>query len=528
MSDRNRYYVSTPIYYVNDRPHIGHVYTTTVADVMARYMRLKGKEVFFLTGTDEHATKVVEKAEENGVSPQEWADLNAGHFQAAFAELGLSNDDFIRTSEDRHKERVTRYVSQLMDSGDVYPGEYEGWYDPSQEEYVPDNKAREYEFKSPITGRDLVKKSEKNYFFRLSAYAEPLLAHIERNPEFIVPEARRNELVGRIKEGLNDVPMSRTGAGDWGIPVPGDAEHTIYVWIDALFNYLTTVDTDDRRDNWPCDLHLLAKDILWFHAAIWPAMLMALGKIPGNEWIGLPAQICSHSFWISEGRKMSKSLGNFIDLELIHRYVDTFGLDALRYFLAGYGPMGTSDRDFAEARFIEAYNKELANVVGNGASRVGSMIGKYCEGKLPAPSVEIDGTAELQSAVAKSVARYTEAMRSVRLDVACEAAVDVFRAVDLYIDRTRPFKMAKDLEQREAVGTVLYHCAEGIRIGSMLLAPVMPERMAALWAAYGLNDPTEVGVDAFTEWMEWGRGTPGMNIEKVALFARYQPPENDS
>ncbi|MAB90305.1 MAG: hypothetical protein CMJ90_12705 [Planctomycetes bacterium] len=301
MSDRNQYYITTPIYYVNDRPHIGHVYSTTVADAVARFKRLRGLDVFFLTGTDEHAAKVADKAAENGVTAQEWADRNAEYFERTFNDLGTTHDDFIRTSQDRHKEGVTRYISQLMETGDVYLGEYEGWYDAGQEEYVPENKAREYEFKSPINGKPLVKKSEKNYFFKLSEYSDALLAHLEQQPDFIVPEARMNELVGRINEGLLDVPMSRTGAAGWGIPVPGDSEHTIYVWIDALFNYLTTVDTEDRRRFWPADVHLLAKDILWFHAAIWPAMLMALGKIPGNEWIRVPRQICSHSFWIAEG-----------------------------------------------------------------------------------------------------------------------------------------------------------------------------------------------------------------------------------
>ena len=523
MSDRNQYYITTPIYYVNDRPHIGHVYSTTVADAVARFKRLRGLDVFFLTGTDEHAAKVADKAAENGVTAQEWADRNAEYFERTFNDLGTTHDDFIRTSQDRHKEGVTRYISQLMETGDVYLGEYEGWYDAGQEEYVPENKAREYEFKSPINGKPLVKKSEKNYFFKLSEYSDALLAHLEQQPDFIVPEARMNELVGRINEGLLDVPMSRTGAAGWGIPVPGDSEHTIYVWIDALFNYLTTVDTEDRRRFWPADVHLLAKDILWFHAAIWPAMLMALGKIPGNEWIRVPRQICSHSFWIAEGKKMSKSLGNFVDLEKISYYVDTFGLDALRYFLIGYGPIGTGDRDFAESRFIEAYNKELANVVGNGASRVASMIGRYCDGVLPEATEEVEGTEALQSAVSGSVARYVKGFEAFRLELAAQAAVDVFRAVDLYIDRTQPFKLAKDPAQGAAVSSILYHCAEGIRIGSMLLRPILPDRMGELWRRYGLSDPEAMGEDAFMAWMAWGGGVPGTPIEKGdPLFARYQ------
>ncbi len=238
-----KFYVTTPIYYVNDRPHIGHVYTTTIADIAARFHRLCGDEVFFLTGTDEHAAKVVDSAAEHGVTAQQWADQNAKAFQDTFAKLGIRNDDFIRTSQERHKVKVQQYVGELLETGDVYLGDYEGWYDAGQEEYLPENKAKEYEFKSPINGKPLVRKKEKNYFFRLSKYSDALLKLLEERPEFVHPDVRRNEVRNRIREGLNDVPISRAGASEWGIRVPGDAQHTIYVWIDALFNYLSTVDT---------------------------------------------------------------------------------------------------------------------------------------------------------------------------------------------------------------------------------------------------------------------------------------------
>jgi methionyl-tRNA synthetase len=326
-----KFYVSTPIYYVNDRPHIGHVYTTTMADILARYHRLCGDDVFFLTGTDEHAAKVVDSAAERGLTAQQWADQNAQAFQETFAKLGIANDDFIRTSQPRHKEKVQQYVGELLKTGDVYLGEYEGWYDAGQEEYLPENKAKEYEYKSPFNGKPLVRKTEKNYFFKLSKYADALLQKMNDEPHFVQPDVRRNEVVNRIREGLNDVPISRMGGGDWGIKVPGDDQHTIYVWIDALINYLSTVDTPERSQYWPADVHLIAKDILWFHAVIWPAMLLAL-KRP------LPKQVYAHSFWISEGQKMSKSLGNFVDLEKIDRHVAEFGLDAFRYYLAAYGP----------------------------------------------------------------------------------------------------------------------------------------------------------------------------------------------
>jgi len=259
---RQKFYVTTPIYYVNDRPHIGHVYTTTLADVLARYHRLRGDDVFFLTGTDEHAAKVVDTAAERGLSPLEWADRNAAEFQRTFEKLGMSHDDFIRTSQDRHTQRVTQYVQQLLDTGDVYAGQYEGWYDASQEEYLPEARAKEYDYKSPITGRPLVRKAERNYFFKLSAYQDRLLKLLENQRDFVQPDSRRNEVLARIRDGLNDVPISRTGTGGWGIVMPGDDQQSIYVWIDALFNYLTTVDDEQRGHYWPADVHLIAKNIL--------------------------------------------------------------------------------------------------------------------------------------------------------------------------------------------------------------------------------------------------------------------------
>src|ERR1017187_9128262 len=261
-----KFYVTTPIYYVNDRPHIGHVYTTTIADIAARFHRLCGDEVFFLTGTDEHAAKVVDSAAEHGVTPQQWADQNAQAFQETFAKLGITNDDFIRTSQPRHKEKAQQYMAELLKTGDVYLGEYEGWYDAGQEEYLPENKAKEYEFKSPFNGKPLVRKREKNYFFRLSKYSDALLKLLEERPEFVQPDVRRKEVANRIREGLNDIPISRTSEHNWGIRVPGDEAHVIYVWIDALFNYLSAVDNPERQHLWPADVHLIAKDILWFHA----------------------------------------------------------------------------------------------------------------------------------------------------------------------------------------------------------------------------------------------------------------------
>ncbi len=538
MSTPKTFYVTTPIYYVNDEPHIGHVYTTTVADVMARFHRLAGRDVFFLTGTDEHAAKVVDSAAAHNVTPIQWADRNAKSFQETFAKLAISNTDFIRTTQDRHKTRVQAYVKALMNSGDVYLGDYAGWYDAGQEEYVTDANAEKQGFKSAINQKPLVRKTEKNYFFRLSAYREPLLALLERGEEFdgcrfnVLPEARKNEIVNRIKE-MNDVPISRTGQGDWGISIPGDDQHKIYVWIDALFNYISTVDTDERRKYWPADVHLLAKDILWFHAAIWPAMLLALKKQPGYEWVLLPKSVYSHSFWIHEGVKMSKSLGNFIDLKEIDQYIATFSLDALRFFLAAEGPLGTNDSDFAKSKFIETYNTALANTLGNSLSRTSNMTTKYFGGVLPAPVADAGDATLTPEVVAGLAAASAKAYEELDLSGAIASALGIVRKVDEFIEKTKPFTLAKDPANLPRVATILYNCAEALRIASVLLWPVIPGKIQELWARFGQDytaqlaaAPATGGVDHLAQWLTWGGLKPGTAIViGEPLFPRYVPPK---
>ncbi|TVQ31960.1 MAG: methionine--tRNA ligase [Phycisphaeraceae bacterium] len=530
---QQRYYITTPIYYVNDRPHIGHCYTTLVADVAARFMRLSGRDVFLLTGTDEHAERVVEAAAERGLTPIQWADRNAGAFEDAFRLLGFSNDDFIRTTQKRHTEKVESYIRRLNDSGDVYLGDYQGWWDHTQEEYVPENTAREHDFKSPITGKPLERRQEKNYFFRLSAYQDRLLKHIESNPGFIRPESRRNEVLGRIRTGLQDVPVSRAVDPDdpksgWGILMPGDESHRIYVWIDALFNYLSAVDTDDRRKYWPAQAHVIGKDILWFHAVIWPCMLMALGE-------KLPGCIYAHSFWIREGRKMSKSLGNFIDMPTLTAYIDRYGLDATRWFLATQGPMGATDADFAHAKFIEVYNADLANGLGNAASRVSNMIAKYFDGACPDPTrwhgspsrgehAGHDWPAIATSAVENAMTRF----EALDIPGALEAAVALARRVDGYIHATEPFKLAKDPEKLPEVGAILYHAAEALRIASLLMWAAIPAKVEDLQRRFGCE--FNPGAAPLRDLAAWGGLTPGAHIEKGdALFPRADgeeaPPE---
>ena len=469
----NRCYISTPIYYINDRPHIGHVYTTLVADVIARHRRQHGDAVFFLTGTDEHAPKVAESARANGVAALAWADRHDAAFQATFAAFGISNDDFIRTSQPRHVLRVREYLTALLVSGDVYQGRYDEWYDPGQEEYVPEARAARLEYRSPISGKPLVRRQEENYFFRLSAYADDLLRLFEERPDFVQPAARRNEVIGRIREGLHDFPISRAGL-DWGISVPGDEQQTVYVWIDALFNYLSTVDTPERRHLWPADVHLIAKDILWFHAVIWPAFLIALRRRPGYEWVELPRRVYTHSFWVSDGRKMGKSLGNFVDLERLERCRQLVGLDGLRYFLAKDGPIDISDRDFSEARIEGVYNAELANLFGNLVQRAASLVARYADGVVPPPGPLDADDEHLRAEADLLPQRVASAFDRLALDRAADAILDFVTTANRYADTTAPWQRAKEGDH-ERVRTVLYHLVESARLAAWHLWPFIPE-----------------------------------------------------
>ena len=507
-------YITTPIYYVNDKPHIGHAYTTTICDVWARSMRFQGRDVFFLTGTDEHGVKVEKSAKERGIEPQALADENAAEFQKVMGLFNLSNDDFIRTTEPRHEEQVRAFVKQLHEQGDIYLGEFEGWYDEGQEEYHTETKAKELDYKSPISQKPLVRATETNYYFRLSAYQERLEKFFAEHPDFVRPEARRNEILGRLREGLMDVPVTRTNF-TWGIPFPGDEEHVIYVWIDALMNYATALGMADpelsaRAKYWPAQYHVIGKEILWFHAVIWPALLMAL-ELPQPECI------YAHSFWISEGQKMSKSLGNFIDLEQLQSYMDTYGRDALRYYLAAQGPLGATDADFSRSQFHETYTTDLVNTIGNCASRTSAMIGKYCEGTCPTDSGECaGGGVDWAQFTEEQVRASLEAMHAFDLAGSIAAAMAIVRKVDAFINDTEPFKLAKKPEEAVKVGNILYRCAEAIRIASALLESVMPDRMHDLRVAWNLGEPS----GNLHEECVWGRLKPGTTIEKVALFPR--------
>lgn len=537
QANQTPYYITTPIYYVNDRPHIGHCYTTLIADVAARAQRLVGRDVFFLTGTDEHAEKVSKTAAENNKTPYEWATINADRFKAAFEFMNFSNDDFVRTTEDRHKDKAAAYIKQLLDQGDIELGDYEGWYDPSQEEYLTEIVAKEHEYNSPVTGKPLEKRVEQNYFFRLDNYQNWLEEQFANDAVNILPSARKNEVLGRLKQGLMKVPVSRKikeGDADWGIKMPGDDSHRIYVWIEALCNYLTTVDTDDRNKYWDGEVtHLMAKDILWFHAIIWPAMLHALGKEP-------PKTVYAHAYWIAEGTKMSKSLGNFIEIDLLQAYAEKYSLDAVRWFLTTQGPLGANDADFAHARFVEVYNADLANSIGNSTSRVGNMVHKYFDGTVPATcngefgfpdgsslqtalkALENAGKAvddptrtyNFQEFINEATTNAIDALAKVDLETMLDSARSIVRYVDDFISYCAPFTLAKQLDTLDdgthALQSILYSCAEALRIASLLLSSAMPEKMAELWRNWSCNhltDPNDANspfVAPLTELAQWG------------------------
>lgn len=521
------FYITTPIYYVNDRPHVGSCYTTIVADCIARFMRLAGRDVFFLTGTDEHGQKVEKSAAEKGKTPQQLADENAAHFRDAFNFIGSTHDDFIRTTEPRHQKQVQAALKTLIDSGAIYLGTFEGWYDEGQEEYVTENQARERDY-TAFNGKPLVKATEQNYYFRLTKYWDRVRELIEREEHFVRPAGKRSEVLGRLKDEPRDVPISRTNFS-WGIPVPGDEQHVTYVWIDALMNYMTALgridsaagEVDPDRGRYWNDsgevIHLIGKEILWFHAVIWPALIMAL-EDAGRTDLKLPTTVYAHSFWIREGKKMSKTLGNFIDLDTIHAYCDRFGLDAFRWYMLTQGPLSATDADFAYEHFVEIYNADLANGFGNAHSRVTNMIAKYFGGSVPTPETDADLGTDWRTLIAAKTSEAITAMSQVNVQTALSAGLAISNAVDLFINETSPFKLAKDEANLPRVGTILYQCAEALRIAAVLMRPAMPQAMDSALARLG---STIRHGQTLQDLTRWGLLAPGTIVEKGdALFPR--------
>ena len=482
-----KFYVTTPIYYVNDVPHIGHAYTTLACDVLARWKRLDGFDVFFLTGTDEHGQKVEKAAEAAGVSPQAFVDRVSVAFRDMAAVMGVSNDDFIRTTEPRHKASSAELWKRLVASGDIYLGGYEGWYAVRDEAFYDEGELRTLPDGSKVapSGAPVEWVVEPSYFFRLSAWQERLLAFYDANPGFIAPEGRRNEVLSFVKGGLRDLSVSRTSF-TWGIPVPDDEKHIMYVWLDALQNYVTATGWPDagaaRAGFWPADLHMVGKDILRFHTVYWPAFLMSAG-------LPTPKRVFAHGWWTVAEEKMSKSLGNVIDPRAL---VAEFGLDPIRFFLLREVPFG-NDGDFSRRALISRLNVELANDLGNLAQRSLSLIGKNCYGALPAPgAVTEDDAAMLEAARALPDLMRAQLDRQA-FHEALEEAWRVIRAGNGYIDRQAPWALRKtDLARMEAVLRVL---ADVLRVVATVLQPVMPDSMARMLDQLGVPDDARMLAD---------------------------------
>ncbi|MFN3976028.1 MAG: methionine--tRNA ligase [Aquificaceae bacterium] len=462
-----KFYITTPIYYINDVPHIGHFYTTLSADTLARYYRKKGYEVFFLTGTDEHGLKIQKSAEEKGIHPKELADKNSAIFKDLWDHVGISYDRFIRTTDQDHVELVKEVFVKSYERGDIYLGEYEGWYCVGCEEFKSEDELLEGNL-CPIHLKPCEYLKEPSYFFRLSKYEKALLELYDNMPDFVLPSYRRNEVISFVRQGLRDLSVTRPRSRvRWGIEVPFDKDHTIYVWFDALFNYVSAV--RDRMYLWPADLHLVGKDILRFHAVYWPAFLMSVG-------LDVPRRIFAHGWWKVEGQKMSKSLGNVINP---YDFVKEWGIDEARYFLLRDMPFG-EDGDIRREAIINRIRGELANEIGNLFSRVSAMLIKYCNGKV---SGERDQ--EYHNFVIQIVQEYEKRMEGVDFYNALEAALRLSSFLNKYVDAKAPWSLAKT--DQEALKKVLYTLMDGLYLLANLLEPFMPNKMKLVYENFSLE-----------------------------------------
>ena len=492
-----QFYITTPIYYVNDIPHIGHAYTTILADVLSRYQKQVGNDSFFLTGLDEHGQKVQEAAKLRGIDPIDHCNEMTKRFTSLWDKLHISNNDFIRTTEKRHKKVVGEILNIVNDAGDIYVDEYEGLYSISEERFITEKEAESGQF------RDIKKLKEKNYFFKMSKYQNALINYINTNPEFIQPEHRKNEILGFLQQPLNDLCISRPKSRlNWGIDLPFDKDYVTYVWFDALINYITAAGYNQNDEifekRWPADMHLIGKDILTTHAVYWPTILMSAG-------IELPKTIFAHGWWLMRDEKMSKSTGNVIDpINLIEDY----GVDPVRYYLMREMVLG-QDASFTSESFINRYNSDLANDFGNLLSRISTLINKNYEGVMP-------GAAELSSEELKIikfsssvVKNFDSLMVKMAINDAIEEALQFVRKINKYFEHSTPWKTVK--EDKTLAGTILYTGAESLRIVSVLLSPIMPERTKDLLAVLNTDN-----IDR-----SWGGLKPGKKLGKLRpLFPR--------
>ncbi len=487
------YYITTPIYYVNDLPHIGHIYTTVMADVLARYQRMNGRRVHFLTGTDEHGQKIEKAARAQGVQPIELADRVVARYHELWKVLDISHDDFIRTTEPRHQKAVAAMIRRFAAAGDLYKGAYEGWYCAGAEAFVPDSQVKD--------GRDLEsgypveRLAESSWFFRLSAYQERLLEWYRNNPECIRPASRYNEVVSFVEGGLKDLSISRTSIR-WGVPWPGDPEHVVYVWLDALTNYVSALgfggeDDELYQTHWPASLHLVGKDILRFHCVYWPAFLMSAG-------MPLPRQVFGHGWWTKDDAKMSKSLGNVVRPDYL---VDRFGADVVRYFLVRDMTFG-QDSSFSDAAFLERFNADLANALGNAASRTLALVRRNLDGRVPEPI----GDGPLPAAADDAVRQYRRHMDALEPQRALEAAWRLLATLDGFIQERQPWALARQGDAgRARLEATLADSLEALRITSVLLEPIMPRTCAELRRQLGAEG-LPVNLRTGAEWGLLGHG----------------------
>ncbi|MEW6046429.1 MAG: methionine--tRNA ligase [Bacillota bacterium] len=512
MAASGKFYITTPIYYPSDRLHIGHAYTTTAADALARWHKFLGEDVFFLTGSDEHGQKIQRVAAERGVTPRQYVDHIVATFKELWKRLDIDYDHFIRTTDPDHERVVQHIFKTIYDKGDIYKSTYEGWYCVQCETFWLESRL--VDGKCPDCGRPVELLREESYFFRLSRYAGRLLDHIEAHPEFIQPPTRRNEMVAFIKQGLEDLCVSRT-TFDWGIPVPGDPKHVIYVWFDALTNYLTGVGylQDDAKFGryWPAELHLVGKEIVRFHTVIWPIILMA-AELP------LPRQVFGHGWLLFDQQKMSKSKGNVVDPNVL---IDRYGSDAVRYFLLREVSFG-QDGNFSEEALVERINADLANDLGNLVYRSLSMLERYNGGVLPEPGAEEGVDRELRTLARQVANEANEKLQALDIDTALATIWRFVRRANKYIDQTEPWVLNRRQKEDPAAGerlrTVLYNLAEALRVTALLVAPFMPKAGRAIWEQLGIQEPLQS--QRFSD-LAWGRSRPGTQTRRgQPLFPR--------
>lgn len=516
VEKKKTFYLTTPIYYPSGNLHIGHAYTTVAADAIARYKRLRGYDVMFLTGTDEHGQKIQRKAKEKGVTPQKYVDDIVAGIQDLWKKLEISYDDFIRTTEERHKEIVSKIFARLLEQGDIYLGEYEGWYCTPCESFFTETQLNEGN--CPDCGRPVEKVKEESYFFRVSKYADRLLQYYEEHPDFIQPESRKNEMINNfIKPGLEDLAVSRT-TFDWGIKVPGDPKHVIYVWIDALSNYITALGYGTENDAkyqkyWPADVHLVGKEIIRFHTIYWPIMLMALD-------LPLPKKVFGHGWLLMKDGKMSKSKGNVVDPVTL---IDRYGLDALRYYLLREVPFG-SDGVFTPEGFIERINFDLANDLGNLLNRTVAMINRYFDGEIPVyKGSEGKYDRELLEVYMETVKKYETAMEKMEFSVALTNVWQLISRTNKYIDETEPWVLAKDEDKKEQLANVMVHLAESLLRAAVLLQPFMIRTPKEILAQLGIEDESLLAWDTLAGF---GKIPAGTKVKKgKPIFPRLDMEE---